>query len=127
MRLRLRHGLWFAAMKLPKIGSRSECAAPTEAIAGAASLPRTRYEALLDPRNFSSCVAPQGMSLEHQLYRLFGRWMRDGAISPFRGGRPGPLDLNSPPDGSVQMTRAIWISSSERQHEFPGSERGLCG
>src|ERR1700722_19532677 len=53
--------------------------------------------------------------------------MRDGAISSFRGDRPGALGLNSPADSSAQMTRAIWILLSVRPHEFPGRERDLCG
>src|SRR5580658_9459808 len=53
--------------------------------------------------------------------------MKDGNISPFRGDRPGASDLNSPPDSSAQMTQAIWTLSSARRHDFPGSERDLCG
>ena len=67
MHSRLRHGLWFAAMMLPKIRSRLEFEAPLEAIAGAVLLQVTRYEALFDPQSFSSCIVPQGVCLEPRL------------------------------------------------------------
>jgi hypothetical protein len=54
-------------MRLPKIRSLSEFEALFEATAGAALLPRTRYEALFDPKSCSFYTALPGMSLEHRL------------------------------------------------------------
>jgi len=59
-------------------------------------------------------------SIAHAHCRRFDRWMKDGAISPLCGGRPGALDLNSPADSSAQTNRAIWTSSSARRRGFPG-------
>jgi hypothetical protein len=54
-------------MRLPKIRSRSEFEALFEAIDGAALSPANGYETLFDPKNFSFCIVPQGVFLEHRL------------------------------------------------------------